>query len=98
MSTASSRGYVCPYETLGRPKLRIDDGRIPEAPCRNSAGCAADHQAYATSGPATERNILSVPKVELHVHLNGSITEGTASELAKRHGADPATALELCGP
>jgi adenosine deaminase len=47
------------------------------------------------SGPATERDILTVPKVELHVHLNGSITESTASELARRHGADPATALEL---
>ncbi len=44
---------------------------------------------------ATERDIVTVPKVELHVHLNGSITEQTASELARRHGADPATALEL---
>jgi adenosine deaminase len=47
------------------------------------------------SDPATERDILTVPKVELHVHLNGSISEATASELARRHGADPATALEL---
>ena len=44
---------------------------------------------------ATERDVLTVPKVELHVHLNGAITEATASELARRHGADPATALEL---
>lgn len=44
---------------------------------------------------ATERDITSVPKVELHVHLNGSITEATASELARRHGADPAQALKL---
>jgi adenosine deaminase len=44
---------------------------------------------------ATEHDLLTVPKVELHVHLNGSITEATASELARRHGADPATALEL---
>jgi adenosine deaminase len=44
---------------------------------------------------ATERDILTVPKVELHVHLNGSIREEIASELARRHGADPATALEL---
>jgi adenosine deaminase len=44
---------------------------------------------------ATERDITSVPKVELHVHLNGSITEATAAVLARRHGADPANALRL---
>jgi len=44
---------------------------------------------------ASERDIATVPKVELHVHLNGSITEATASALARRHGADPETALRL---
>jgi hypothetical protein len=44
---------------------------------------------------ATQRDITTVPKVELHVHLNGSITEANASTLARRHGADPATALRL---
>jgi len=44
---------------------------------------------------ATERDITTVPKVELHVHLNGSITEATASVLARRHGADPDKALRL---
>lgn len=44
---------------------------------------------------ATERDIATVPKVELHVHLNGSITESTASELARRHGVDPTEALSL---
>lgn len=44
---------------------------------------------------ATDQDIVGVPKVELHVHLNGSITEATASELARRHGADPREALRL---
>lgn len=44
---------------------------------------------------ATERDITTVPKVELHVHLNGAIAEATASELARRHGEDPAQALKL---
>ena len=44
---------------------------------------------------ATERDIVTIPKVELHVHLNGSITEATASTLARRHGADPDEALGL---
>lgn len=44
---------------------------------------------------ATERDIVTVPKVELHVHLNGSITEATAATLARRHGADPEQALHL---
>lgn len=44
---------------------------------------------------ATEEDIATVPKVELHVHLNGAITEATASELARRHGADPTAALAL---
>lgn len=44
---------------------------------------------------ATEHDIVTVPKVELHVHLNGTITEPTAAELARRHGADPEAALIL---
>lgn len=44
---------------------------------------------------ATERDIVAVPKVELHLHLNGAINEATASVLARRHGADPDTALGL---
>ena len=44
---------------------------------------------------ATEHDLATVPKVELHLHLNGTITEATASMLARRHGADPEEALGL---
>jgi adenosine deaminase len=44
---------------------------------------------------ATERDIATVPKVELHVHLNGAITEATAATLARRHGANPDETLIL---
>ena len=47
------------------------------------------------AGLASERDIATVPKVELHVHLNGSITEATASTLARRHGADADDGLRL---
>lgn len=49
----------------------------------------------APADPVTERDLASVPKVELHVHLGGSITEATAAELCRRHGADPGVALHL---
>jgi adenosine deaminase len=44
---------------------------------------------------AADGDIATVAKVELHVHLNGAISEATASTLARRHGADPAVALGL---
>ena len=44
---------------------------------------------------ATEHDIATMPKVELHIHLNGSITEATAATLVRRHGADPDEALIL---
>ena len=44
---------------------------------------------------ASEDDIRTIPKVELHVHLNGSITESTAATLARRHGADPEQVLIL---
>ncbi len=44
---------------------------------------------------ATDGDISTVPKVELHVHLNGSITEATATTLALRHGEDPDETLGL---
>jgi adenosine deaminase len=46
---------------------------------------------------ATEHDIRTIPKVELHIHFGGSITEATAATLARRHGADPATELILEG-
>jgi aminodeoxyfutalosine deaminase len=42
-----------------------------------------------------EPELASLPKVELHVHLEGSIAAGTAAALAARHGEDPATVLEI---
>jgi aminodeoxyfutalosine deaminase len=50
------------------------------------------------AGPDPE--LATLPKVELHVHLEGSIAADTAAELAERHGEDPATVLEieLAGP
>ena len=49
------------------------------------------------SAIATDDDIRTLPKVELHVHLNGSISERTASVLAKKYGADPDEALLLNG-
>lgn len=37
------------------------------------------------------RDIASLPKVELHVHLEGTIRSSTAVELARRHGIDPSS-------
>jgi aminodeoxyfutalosine deaminase len=47
------------------------------------------------TGLATEHDINSIPKIELHVHFGGNFSEATALELARRHGLDPAVALPL---
>ena len=63
---------------------------MPRAPARS---CSLPIVANL----ATEHDILTIPKAELHIHLNGSITEATAATLARRHGADPEQALILEG-
>jgi hypothetical protein len=45
--------------------------------------------------PAEEHDIVSVPKVELHVHFGGNVEESLAIDLARRHGLDPAVVLPL---
>jgi aminodeoxyfutalosine deaminase len=44
---------------------------------------------------STDPDLATLPKVELHVHLEGSIAADTAAELATRHGEDPAEVLEV---
>jgi aminodeoxyfutalosine deaminase len=43
----------------------------------------------------TSGDVQDMPKVELHVHLGGTITEETARDLAGRHGLNPTEALRL---
>ncbi|MEX2324192.1 MAG: adenosine deaminase [Nitriliruptoraceae bacterium] len=40
-------------------------------------------------------DIASMPKIELHVHLEGTISAAVARQLAQRHGHDPAAELVL---
>ena len=49
----------------------------------------------ASTPAVTDHDLASLPKVELHVHLEGSIAAPTAVELARRHGEDPEQVLEL---
>ncbi|MEX2504506.1 MAG: adenosine deaminase [Egicoccus sp.] len=40
-------------------------------------------------------DLATLPKVELHVHLEGSVAATTAVDLARRHGEDPEAVLEV---
>jgi aminodeoxyfutalosine deaminase len=48
-----------------------------------------------TDPASTDPDLDALPKVELHVHLEGSIAADTAAALALRHGEDPAAVLEI---
>jgi adenosine deaminase len=56
-------------------------------------GIDGDLPAGGTTDGPTEAEIRALPKVELHVHLGGSVTPETAHALARRHGLDPAVVL-----
>ena len=45
--------------------------------------------------PATDQDIVAIPKIELHVHFGGNLSEAVAIELATRHGLDPRVAVPL---
>ena len=46
-------------------------------------------------GLATQHDVTSIPKIELHVHFGGNFSETIALELARRHGVDFAVAIPL---
>jgi aminodeoxyfutalosine deaminase len=47
--------------------------------------------------PLPQTDLLSLPKVELHVHVEGSITAKTAAELARLHGDETGATLPFVG-
>lgn len=51
----------------------------------------------SSTAPVSDHLVAALPKIELHVHLEGTIAAGTASDLARAHGADPEQVLVLEG-
>lgn len=47
--------------------------------------------------PLSDADLADLPKVELHVHLEGTVSAGTAAALARSHGDDPLEVLEVEG-
>lgn len=45
--------------------------------------------------PLSDDDLQSLPKVELHVHLEGTVSARTAAALARDHGDDPLEVLEV---
>lgn len=45
--------------------------------------------------PLHDDDLAQLPKVELHVHLEGTVSADTAAALARSHGEDPVEALEV---
>ena len=52
----------------------------------------------STSSTVNSERLRTLPKVELHVHLEGTIAAGTAAALARAKGVDPHEVLILAGP
>jgi adenosine deaminase len=50
-----------------------------------------------TTNGVTPERLATLPKVELHVHLEGTIAAATAATLARGHGEEPARVLVLEG-
>jgi len=51
--------------------------------------------AHRSGGSVSAQRIAALPKVELHVHLEGTISAATAARLARARGEDPRAVLEL---
>jgi aminodeoxyfutalosine deaminase len=60
-----------------------------------TAGTAGQDPGQSPGAGVTPERIASLPKVELHVHLEGTISASTAAGLARARGLDPREVLVL---